>query len=177
MTTLHATAGYLPGLAPADVQWRSLRFESGPTRLEVAVPVLSADQMRALAVRVGHASRRHLKTMTVSGIVDVVDRAMARLLDPADPYRRELDQLLPIVTGYDAEMVRLGLTAFFKTFRAPQLHRFVAEDFANPKLLDEFQPRPKGGAARAFGPELAGPRLGRQRAGPCALEPGLRGCS
>ena len=154
MTTLHATAGYLPGLAPADVQWRSLRFESGPTRLEVAVPVLSADQMRALAVRVGHASRRHLKTMTVSGIVDVVDRAMARLLDPADPYRRELDQLLPIVTGYDAEMVRLGLTAFFKTFRAPQLHRFVAEDFANPKLLDEFQPRPKGGAAKAFGPEL-----------------------
>ena len=154
MTTLHAIAGYLPGLAPADVQWQTLSFESGPTRLEVAVPVLSADQMRALAVRVGQASRLHLKTMTVSGIVDVVDRAMARLLDPVDPYRRELDQLLPIVSGYDAEMVRLGLTAFFKTFRAPQLHRFVAEDFDNPKLLDEFQPRPKGGAAKAFGPEL-----------------------
>ncbi len=116
--------------------------------------MLSPDQMRALAVRVGQASRRHLKTMTVSAIVDVVDRAIARLLDPADPYRRELDHLLPIVSGYDPEMVRLGLTAFFKTFRAPQLHRFVAEDFANPKLLDEFQPRPKGGAAKAFGPEL-----------------------
>jgi len=141
MTTLHATAGYLPGLAPADVQWQALRFESGPSRLEVAVPVLRPQQMSALALRVGQASRRHLKTMTVSAIVEVVDRAMARLLDSADPYRRELDQLLPIVTGYDAEMVRLGLTAFFKTFRAPQLHRFVAEDFSNPKLLDEFQPR------------------------------------
>ena len=41
MTTLHATAGYLPGLAPADVQWQALRFGSGPSRLEVAVPVLS----------------------------------------------------------------------------------------------------------------------------------------
>ena len=154
MTTLRAAAGYLPGLAPADVQWQPLVFESGTTRLEVAVPVLSPPQMTALALRVKQASRLHLKTMTVSQIVAVVDRAIARLLDPADPCRMQADQLLPIVSGYDAEMVRLGLTAFFKTFRAPQLHRFVAEDFANPKLLDDFQPRPKGGAAKAFGPDL-----------------------
>ncbi len=51
-------------------------------------------------------------------------------------------------------MVRLGLTSFCQRFRAPQLHRFVAEDFANPKVLDEFQPAVKGGAIRAFGPEL-----------------------
>ncbi|WP_309971382.1 acyl-CoA reductase [Variovorax guangxiensis] len=154
MTTLHATAGYLPGLAPAEVQWQPLVFESGATRLEVAVPVLSPQQMTALALRVKHASRLHLKTMTVSQIVTVVDRAIARLLDPADTYRIQADRLLPIVSGYDADMVRLGLTTFFKTFREPQLHRFVAEDFANPKLLDGFQPRPKGGAARAFGPNL-----------------------
>ncbi|MBT2324769.1 acyl-CoA reductase [Variovorax paradoxus] len=154
MTTLHAVAGYLPGLAPADVQWQPLVFESGTTRLEVAVPVLSPQQMTALALRVKQASRLHLKTMTVSQIVAVVDRAIARLLDPADAYRIQADRLLPIVSGYDADMVRLGLTAFFKTFREPQLRRFVAEDFANPKLLDEFQPRPKGGAARAFGPDL-----------------------
>lgn len=154
MTTLHATAGYLPGLAPADVRWQPLVFASGATRLEVAVPVLSPQQMSALALRVKQASRLHLKTMTVSQIVAVVDRAIARLLDPGDPYRMQADQLLPIVSGYDAEMVRLGLTAFLKNFRAPQLHRFVAEDFANPKVLDEFQPRPKGGAAKAFGPEL-----------------------
>lgn len=154
MTTLHATAGYLPGLAPAEVQWQTLAFESGTTRLEVAVPVLSAPQMKALARRVKQASQHHLKTMTVSEIVNVVERAMARLLEPTDPVRVTLDRLLPIVSGYDAEMVRLGLTTFFKTFRAPQLHRFIAEDFANPKLLDEFQPRPKGGAAKAFGPDL-----------------------
>jgi hypothetical protein len=35
-----------------------------------------------------------------------------------------------------------------------QLQRFVAEDFANPKVLDEFQPRTQGGWTRAFGPEL-----------------------
>jgi Acyl-CoA reductase (LuxC) len=154
MTTRHAVAGYLPGLKDEEVQWQTLHFGSGAGRLEVKVPVLSAPQMKALALRVRQASRIHLKTLTVSQIVDVVDRAIARLLDPADPYRQQADTFLSVITGYDAEMVRLGLTSLFKTFRAPQLHRFVAEDFANPKMLDEFQPAAKGGAARAFGPEL-----------------------
>lgn len=154
MTDMRVTAGYLPGLAPDDVQWQSLAFGSGSPQLSVAVPVLSAGQMTALAQRVKQASRLHLQTMTVSGIIAVVDKAIARLLDPQDAYRREAERLLPTITGYDSEMVRLGLTGFLKAFRAPQLQRFVAEDFANPKLLDEFQPRPKGGAAKAFGPEL-----------------------
>lgn len=154
MSTLHAVAGYLPGLAPADLAWRTLRFEAGGRSLDLQVPQPDAAQLNALAQRVRQASRRHLKTMSVSQICALIDRAIARLLDPADPYRRQMDELLPIVTGYDEDMVRLGLTSLFKTFREPQLRRFIAEDFANPKMLDEFQPRPKGGAARAFGPDL-----------------------
>jgi hypothetical protein len=92
--------------------------------------------------------------MPVDRIIDAVARTVARLLDAADPHRRELDDLLPIVTGDDPELVRLGLTSYLHTFRAPQLHRFVAQDFANPKVLDGFQPAVKGGAIRAFGPAL-----------------------
>jgi hypothetical protein len=154
MKTLKATAGYLPGLKDEEVQWRTLHFESTNCAAAVKVPVLSDEQMTALALRVKQASRVHLKTLTVSQIIAIVDRAIARLLDPSDPYRQEADQLLPVITGYDAEMVRLGLTSFFKSFRAAQLRRFVAEDFANPKILDEFQPAAKGGAVRGFGPEL-----------------------
>ena len=154
MNTVRVEAGYLPGLAAADVQWQTLPFEQDGQRVDVAVPVLTALQMQALAERVKRASVQHLKTMTVSEIIAVIDRAIARLLNPNDPYRRQADALLPIVSGYDAEMVRLGLTGFFKTFRAPQLHRFVAEDFANPKVLDGFQPAAKGGAVRAYGPQL-----------------------
>lgn len=154
MNTVRVEAGYLPGLAAADVQWQTLPFEQDGQRVDVAVPVLTALQMQALAERIKRASAQHLKTMTMSEIIAVIDRAIARLLDPNDPYRRQADALLPIVSGYDAEMVRLGLTGFFKTFRAPQLHRFVAEDFANPKVLDGFQPAAKGGAVRAYGPQL-----------------------
>ncbi|HCQ47823.1 MAG TPA: acyl-CoA reductase [Achromobacter sp.] len=154
MSVQRVQAGYLPGLTPADAQWQTLPFEQDGRRVDVAVPVLTAAQMQALAERVKQASARHLKTMTVSEIINVIDRAIARLLDPNDPVRQQADALLPIVSGYDAQMVRLGLTGFFKTFRAPQLHRFVAEDFANPKVLDGFQPAAKGGAVRAHGPQL-----------------------
>lgn len=147
-------AGYLPGLPAAEVDWQVLSFAQRSESLEVAVPVLSAAQMDALAARVRGASALHLKTMAVSDIIAVIDQAIARLLDRSDPYRQQAEAYLPVVSGYDREMVRLGLTGFFKTFRAAQLHRFVAEDFANPKLLDGFQPTPKGGAVRAFGPDL-----------------------
>lgn len=148
-------AGYLPGLGDEEVQWQTLDFESRDgQRLQVSVPVLTAPQMQALACRVRKAAAAHLRPMPVAEIIDAVDRAMARLLDRNDIYRQQAEAWLPLVSGYDADMVRLGLTGFFKTFRAAQLKRFVAEDFANPAVLDGFQPAAKGGAVRAFGPDL-----------------------
>lgn len=147
-------AGYLPGLAPDDVEWRTLSFERAGAPLEIAVPALDADQMAALAHRVRDAARKNLKSLPVARIAAIIDRAVARLLDRGDPWRRRAETLLPAVTGYDAEMVRLGLTDYLKTFRKPELDKFVAEDFANPAILDDFQPTVKGGFARAFGPDL-----------------------
>lgn len=148
-------AGYLPGLGDDEVQWQTLDFKSRDgQRLEVCVPLLTAPQMQALACRVRKAAAIHLRPMPVAEIIDAVDRAMARLLDRNDIYRQQAEAWLPVVSGYDTDMVRLGLTGFFKTFRAAQLKRFVAEDFANPAVLDGFQPAAKGGAVRAFGPDL-----------------------
>ena len=147
-------AGYLPGLNDADVTWHRLSVGTPQAPLLVDVPQLSSAQMTALAQRVQHASQTHLKTMSVSDIVRVLDKVTERLLDSRDVYRQQLERLLPQATGFDAEMVRLNLNAYLQTFRGLQLQRFVAEDFANPKVLDEFQPRTQGGWTRAFGPEL-----------------------
>jgi hypothetical protein len=144
------TAGHLPGLAPGEVDWHVLSFGT----LDVRVPVLAPTQLQALARRVKEAAARHLQPLPVSRIVEIIDAAVLRLLDANDPFRREAEALLPAVSGYDAEMVRLGLQSYLQTFRAPQLHRFLAEDFANPKVLDEFQPAIKGGLVRAYGPQL-----------------------
>ncbi len=174
MTSSVFKAGYLPGLNDANVTWHRLSVGTGtstgtssrmntdtglgaqaqPLPLQVDVPQLTIAQMKALAQRVQDASRTHLKTMCVSDIIRVLDKATARLLDANDIYRQQLERLLPQATGFDAEMVRLNLNAYLQTFRGLQLQRFVAEDFANPKVLDEFQPRTQGGWTRAFGPEL-----------------------
>ena len=155
MTLLRETAGYLPGLTAGEVAWQTLTFEGKRDTLEVAVPVLSEEQTVALLVRVRSASRSYLKSLTVAQIVATVDRAIARMLDPQDPWRQKADSVLPLVTGYDADMVRLGLTGYLKTFRKPQLQRFLVEDFGNPQLLDDFAPRAKGGFSKAFGADLA----------------------
>src|SRR5574337_218718 len=147
-------AGWLPGLPADAVDRRTLRLGRGADAIEVRVPLLTPAQMTALAERVRRARAQVLARMPVAQVIDAVDRAVQRLLDPADPYRREADRLLPRASGFDPEMVRLGLNAYLRTFRAPQLARFVAEDFADPALLDAFRPRPNGGFARALGPGL-----------------------
>ncbi|MEG0112044.1 MAG: acyl-CoA reductase, partial [Comamonas sp.] len=108
-------AGYLPGLDANQLRWQVLVFERAGKRLEVEVPVLSGAQMQALTERVREAAQRQLQPMPLAEIVSAIDRAIARLLDPADPYRRQIDACLPLVCGYDAAMVRLGLNGLFKT--------------------------------------------------------------
>ena len=147
-------AGYLPGLPADEIDWQMLNFDRGNEPVEIAVPVLSEAQLGELAATVKQASRAYLKSLSVSQIIAIIDTAIARLLDRNDPYRQKAERLLPLITGYDAEMVRLGLTQYLKTFRRAELHKFVAEDFANPGILDDFQPMPKGGFAKAMGPDL-----------------------
>jgi hypothetical protein len=154
MSTLSFRAGYLPGLSEPEVHWHALHFGTPEHPLTVQVPQLKPAQMTALATRVREASRSNLKHWPVNELVTVIDRAVARLLDAHDPHRQQLDTLLPRVTGLDAEMVRIHLSAYLQTFRALQLQRFVVEDFANPLLLDAFQPRVGGGWSKAYGPDL-----------------------
>ena len=143
-------AGHLPGMAPTSVEWQSLRFDAHGRSVTVEVPVLTEAQMEALARHVRDAARRVLQAMPVDGVIEILDRSVARLLDPNEPLRLELDTLLPIVTGYDAEMVRLGLTAYLQTFRAP-LRGIPAPPASSPWLR---RPRP----ARAAGSRRPPPR-------------------
>lgn len=147
-------AGYLPGVSDEDIEWKTLGYKRDGQALEVRVPLLSDEQMKHLSAHVKEKSRSYLKSLRVSEITAIIDTAVTRLLDRNNIYRQQAEEYLPLITGYDAEMIRLGLTGYLKTFRQPELRRFIAEDFVNPKILDEFQPLPKGGYGRAYGPDL-----------------------
>ena len=144
-------AGHLPGLSPDQVSWRDLGG-SNTAWQGVHVPVLTEAQIRSITTKVREQSALHLRSMSVSDIIDRIDAAILRLLDANEPARQTLDAWLPRVCGLDADMVRLNLNRYLKTFRAQGLHRFVAEDLPNPKVLDQFQPVVKGGWAQALGP-------------------------
>lgn len=133
---------------------RTLAFESRGERLEVSIPLLSEAELIQLSEHLITQQKSYLATLTISTIVDTIDQAIKLLLDRKHPLRRKAEALLPIVTGYSAEMIRLALTSYLKTFRKPQLLRFLAEDFANPTLLDDFRPAVKGSFIKAYGPNL-----------------------
>ncbi len=142
-------AGHVPGMAPDSMAWTEL---SDAPCAGLWVPDLTPAQIQAVTATVREQAARHLRTMPVSAIIERIDRAILRLLDPTDPARQNLDHWLPRTCELDPDMVRLNLNRYLKTFRSPGLHRFVAEDLPNPKALDEFQPLPKGGWGLALGP-------------------------
>ncbi|MFX3625621.1 MAG: acyl-CoA reductase [Ectobacillus sp.] len=146
--------GYLPDIGDEVFETKILTFSGKEGTLELEAPLLSEEQMNKVMQKVRKASAEILKSMTVSEIISIIDQAIEQMLDRNSTYRKKAEELLPLVTGYDAEMVRLGLTSFLKTFRKPELQQFIVEDLGNPLLLDDFQPRAKGGFSKAVGPEL-----------------------
>ncbi|MDI9331207.1 MAG: acyl-CoA reductase [Alphaproteobacteria bacterium] len=143
-------AGHVPGLDPQSIAWLDLGTRQAASA-GIAVPVLSPGQIRTVTRTVRDQARVHLQTLSVTDIIERIDAAVMRLLNPADPARRTLDQGLPRLCGLDADMVRLNLNRYLKTFRTQGLHRFVAEDLPNPKVLDTWQPLSKGGWGLAMG--------------------------
>ena len=154
MSTVRFTAGYVPGISHEELAWHTLEYGENDSRLEVKVPILAQAQMLTVTQSVKNACNAQIKTMDVSEIVRAIDQAILRLLDVNNEDRKRIDTLLPIATGMDATMLRLNFSQYLQTFRALQLHRFIAEDFSNPKMLDEFQPRITGGWTKAVGVEL-----------------------
>ena len=146
--------GHLPGIDPAQLRWQDLPdLDLGAAhRLQVAVPTPA--QLQALCEHLRGPGRQALRALPVRDIVQAIDAAIHVLLDPASEEHRTLLDWLPRVTGFSTEMVRINLNATLRTYRAPQLQRFVAEDFGGHNMLDGFAPRVTGGLTHAEGAAL-----------------------
>ena len=152
MNTLHL--GHLPGIDAAQLHWQDLPgLDLGPGhRLQVPVP--TPEQLQALCAHLRGPGRQALRALRVQDIIEAIDATIHVLLDPASEEHRTLLDWLPRVTGFSAEMVRVNLNATLRTYRAPQLQRFIAEDFGSAEMLDGFMPRPTGGLTHAEGASL-----------------------
>lgn len=147
-------AGHVPGLAQQALRTHALTFAAHGQQVQINVPALSPEQLADVANTVRKAAQETIACMPVMDVLAAIDRTIAHMLDCNNPERPAIERQLSIISGYDPEMVRLGISSCLKTFRRPQLLRFLAEDFADPGVLDDFRPGPSGGWRRAFGPGL-----------------------
>ncbi len=144
--------GWLPGVRESDVgEWRTLSFPE----LTVQVPVLTPDGLREQSRRLKSARADYLERLPVRRVVALLDRVATRWLDPASPYRREAEDLLPCITGYSEPAIRKGLISSLASLREENVLRLLETELAQPLVLDRFVPRgAAGGETRAFGPRL-----------------------
>ncbi|MCZ8516937.1 acyl-CoA reductase [Paenibacillus filicis] len=130
------------------------RFQGAECELVLQLPVLTPKLMNEIAHTLRERRKQYLFRLSTGQIVAKLDQAVQKWLDPDYELRRLAEAWLPVITGYDREMIRLELKRLMRTFRKKELLRFLDEEFDNPAVLDEFRPRKNGGLSRAYGPEL-----------------------
>ncbi|MCC2684905.1 MAG: acyl-CoA reductase LuxC [Paenibacillaceae bacterium] len=128
-------------------------IEGGSGRLLLRLPCLTPEIMMDIMHKVAENRKKYLAHLKTADIVDKIDAAVQKWLNPEYELRRQAETWLPAITDYDPEMIRLELKRFMRTFRKKELLRFLDEEFDQAAVLDEFRPRKSGGMSRAYGPE------------------------
>ena len=105
-------AGHVPSFLADEISWKKLEFPENSTSLALEVPVLTAEQCDRLTGHIKTNSAGFLKEQTTNVIIELIDAAIERFLNRDDPVRQKAEQLLPLITGFDAEMIRLSLTDY-----------------------------------------------------------------
>ncbi|UTR10162.1 acyl-CoA reductase [Evansella sp. LMS18] len=129
-------------------------FENCGERAELSVPMLTPALIEQIMDKLKEQQMEYVSTLRTNDLIEVFDQAIERWLDPEYELRKLAEQFLPVITGYDGEMIRLFLSRYLRQFRKVKLMRMIDEDFVNPLVLDEFRPRKSGGLYRAYGPPV-----------------------
>ncbi len=123
--------------------------DARPARLRM--PAVTPALLEEAAERVAEARDAYLATLPVQRIVDVIDAAIGRWLDPGYRLRQAAEALLPAVTGYSRPMLQRGLPQVLRAFRRDGLLALLRSELGDPRALDD---PPAPGDPRPLGPRL-----------------------
>ncbi|WP_258185253.1 acyl-CoA reductase [Bifidobacterium sp. UTBIF-56] len=144
---------HLPsGVEPAEYATYDVTTAAGVRQLRY--PVFNGPSITALARQLTEARARRLAAMSVNDILDVLARAAELWTDPDFELRRQAELLIPAITGYQPDMVRIELKRYMRQFRRRELLRFLDAEIGQPAMLDGFRPNKAGGYSRYVGPRL-----------------------
>lgn len=132
-----------------------LRFEHWGRAIEVEVLKPQPGSAQALTGQLKDSADRYLRRLPVNYIVDVIAEAARRWLDPIDQFRREAEDLLPVITGFSGSTITLLLDQMFHGYTAERLSALLNQELRDPLALDEFRPKRNfEGQMRAYGPRV-----------------------
>lgn len=153
VTTLPAF--YIPGLTEDDIeQFTPLEFGSDGTSVKMRSPVLTPELLTRIIADLRKAREEYLIHQPIAKIVETIDKAINLWADPSYPPCKLAQELLPTITGFSEPMIAAILGMVNNMFSAESLNLLFEDELGDPRVLDEFRPRPKGGFLKAFGPGL-----------------------
>ena len=112
-----------------------------PTDLSARLDALRANRIQ------------HLVPRTARDILNCIDQAVQRWLDPASQERQQAEARLPETTGLSAAMIRHVLPLIFQEYRADRIEALCVDELGCLEVLDRFVPSVSG-QKRASGPPL-----------------------
>ena len=121
--------------------------------LTVRYPEPTPELIASTIAQLGDAGER-LREHTVTELVEVIDAAAGRLLDPEDAIRGEAIEGLS-AAGYSRSMAARVVDGMARDWRADRLRRLLDAELGDPAVLDELRPAGDGRRTRAYGPRLA----------------------
>lgn len=143
------SAAHLPALGPAADE----QVIDEQDDVQVTAPALRPAQIDTLCTHL-LAARDHLASLPVGGVIDAIDHAARRLLDPDEPERRHVLHSLRAISGFSAPMAAHMLERIAGDWLAPKLTRLVHEDLGGPEAIESFIRAGDGRGSRAIAPPL-----------------------
>lgn len=148
-------AFYLPGLIEDEIgEFTRLEFGSEGTSVKMQSPVLTPELLTRIIADLRKAREEYLVHQPVAKIVETIDKAINLWADPSYPPRKLAQELLPTITQLSDPMISAILGMLNSMFSAESLNMLLEDELGDPRVLDEFRARPKGGFLKAYGPGL-----------------------
>ncbi|MGP3640209.1 acyl-CoA reductase [Lentilactobacillus hilgardii] len=141
---------------PTTITLTNFRYQTisiGKTIYNLRYPVIDPKEIVKLTEQLRINQENYLSHLKVAEIIDLIARAIHCWTHPDYPQRQLAIKLLPVMTGYNAETIKLEIKRFIRVFRKKELMRFVDTELDQPEILDDFHPQKSGNMTKAFGPK------------------------
>ncbi|KRM77477.1 acyl-CoA reductase [Secundilactobacillus collinoides] len=120
---------------------------------QLRYPILKTSDIKNIILEIKQNRLEYLSQLPISNVITIIDQAITRWTDPSYPQRQLALKLLPVITDYDAETIKLEIKRFIRLFRKKELFRFIENELPQSEILDDFHPQRSGSMVKAFGPE------------------------